>query len=504
MTSSSMVRISENRVKRLCGLFGRRYLLVMTNNCLGKKMGVEEYLATLMDKFRERLMELSDEERSATSRGLCDFTTPCQSLVIWARDPEFQIVLFSHLQSFEDKLVKVYGPIENNKLVSEIEKKILNDNLVKAIGREHVENALIYVLRSIRNHFAPLSTWPKRGSISLKHRISNSAFLWVVVGNIVNVDMNEVLSRCIQDIKSISKPKQPARIQERVLLKGYGTYIYPPVWIGEIPKPSFSERLRGPFLWRYSNERVITTTFKDAPLIVTRDGYIAIGVEDKRKALTYLNEIMATLLVIRRIPVFIIRELDLGETEITEHGFTKSWYPLSIRSKLYSPLEERYSPEVLAKERRIIKEEDVAKIIRWSELITTDERLKTLLLLTLETFTHVFNSEYKQALILGWVVLEEFYINELWKEHVLNKVDKNRKGKLRRWTADSKIEALSIAGIMPSNVYENLRKLKNERNNVVHRGREPSSVSVKLCLELIHKVVKSYISRYLAEHMHEL
>ena len=470
-------------------------------------MNTEEYLVTLMDKFRERLAELSDEERCAASRVLCDFTSPCQTLVIWAKEPEFQIVIFSHIQSFEDKLVKVYEPIENNKLIDEIEERVLNDKLVKAIGREYVESALIHALRDIQNRLNPLVSMPKESSISIASRVSGNAFLWVIIGNITNIDMNDVLNKCIQDIRNASRPVQPVKPipqKEKVLLKGYGTYIYPPVWIGEVPKPSFRERFRGPFLWRYSNERVISTTYKGVPLIVTRDGYIAIGVEDKTKALTYLNEIMATLLVIRRIPVFIIRELDLGETEITEHGFTKSWYPLSIRSKLYSPLEERYNPEVLAKERRIIKEEDVAKIIRWSELITTDERLKTLLLLTLETFTHIFNSEYKQALILGWVILEEFYINELWKEHVLNKVDKNRKGKLRRWTADSKLEALSIAGIMPSNVYENLRKLKNERNNVVHRGREPSSDSVKLCLELIHKVVKSYISRYLAEHMHEL
>ena len=257
-------------------------------------------------------------------------------------------------------------------------------------------------------------------------------------------------------------------------------------------------------MWRYTGERVITTTYKGVPLIVTRDGYIAIGVEDKAKALAFLNEITAVLLITRKIPVFMIRELDLGEAEIAERGFKKSWYPLSIRSKLFNMLEKRYDPELLVKERRTIKEEDVDKTIRWAELLTTDERLKTLLLLTLETLTHGANDEYKQALILGWVILEEFYVNELWRTHVLSKVGNDRKRKLRRWTVDSKLEALNIAGAVSNDMYANLRKLKSERNDIVHRGKEPSSDSVNLCLELIQRVVTDYMSKYLAEHIHEL
>ncbi len=139
-------------------------------------MDIKEYLVMLIDKFRERLMELSDEERSAVSKEFCDFSVPCQSLVIWAKDPEFQIAVFSHIQSFEDKLVRVYGPIENNKLIDEIEERILNDELVEAIGRKHVEAALIPALQVVRNRFDPLVSLPERTFIPFETRISDSAF----------------------------------------------------------------------------------------------------------------------------------------------------------------------------------------------------------------------------------------------------------------------------------------------------------------------------------------
>ena len=100
------------------------------------------------------------------------------------------------------------------------------------------------------------------------------------------------------------------------------------------------------------------------------------------------------------------------------------------------------------------------------------------------------------------MISEEFYVNELWRERILGVASGDRKARLRRWTVDRKLEALNIAVMVSDGVYESLRKLKRERNKVVHGGGEPSRDVVDPCLKLVYDVVKDRVSKYLAEHMH--
>jgi hypothetical protein len=59
------------------------------------------------------------------------------------------------------------------------------------------------------------------------------------------------------------------------------------------------------------------------------------------------------------------------------------------------------------------------KTIKLAELLTSDDRIKTLLLLFIKAYTYFQNTEYKQSLIMRWVILEEFYIKDLWLQHNL-------------------------------------------------------------------------------------
>jgi uncharacterized protein YutE (UPF0331/DUF86 family) len=69
--------------------------------------------------------------------------------------------------------------------------------------------------------------------------------------------------------------------------------------------------------------------------------------------------------------------------------------------------------------------------------------------------------------------------------------------KLMRWTADQKIEVLSIARAISDDEYQRLMELKESRNRLVHEGEAPSRDKVEQCLNTATKVVEQHIKSIL-------
>lgn len=456
------------------------------------------WLTEFVDHFRERVKSLTPEEQCAASRTLEDFSFPCQLVTVWAKEPEFQILLFTHLSDVEDKTVEIYGPIENIKLIECLENEVLNHPLVVKIGKENVERYIINTLRHIQQFYDPLRG-PIKPQVDGRTRLSDSPYAvgWLILGNLMELNREELINECIKSIVSAAKPAVTAPSpEEQVILEGFGTYIYPPVWLGPIPEPkSLREKITGFPLWKYSFGKVLVGMYKQFPCILTRDGYIAIGQKDKSKALELLNEIMSTLLVLG-VPTYVIRESDLGETTFREMSAQISWGARGLRASLFA---ERFSMYPSWVERTVIPEEKIGKAIKWAEILTSDARLKTLLLLYLETYTHFMNTEYKQALIMGWVILEEFYAKDLWLSQI-SKItsDQNRLSKLSSWDIDRQLETLNIAHILPTLEYDLLMKIKHARNEAVHEGKDPEKEVVETCLKLVADVVQKYIGTRLS------
>jgi len=464
---------------------------------------LREWLRELISLFREELEKLSPEEQKVVSSTLEDLSEPCQILVIWAKKPEFQIVLITHLEGLKDRIIEIYGPIESSKLIEYIENKVLKSRLIKLAGRDHIENFLASALRQIQRLYDPLRE-PLKPFIDGKSRIGPSlpyVVGWIVIGNLQNFSVEKVVNNIIQSIKSHPKKPSPPPKKEKSILEGFGTYVYPPIWVGEAPKPrSFREKVIDPSFRIYKMKRVITETYKNRPLVVSKDGYIAIGENNKWKAQELLNEIMSVLLL-RDIPVNMIREIDLGEVKLKETGGMFSWSPLSSRALLYDPFADR-----LVSMRRVpISEENIRKAIKLAELLTSDKRIKTLLLLYLEAYTHFQNTEYKQSLIMGWVILEDFYIKDLWTSHI-SKItsDEHRLSKLESWTIDQRLETLNISHVLTDKEFALLMSIKGARNEVVHEGGTPSREVVEECLKFVSRVIQEYIGKYIGMKFSEL
>jgi len=469
------------------------------------KENLQGWLTGLISHFREEIEKLTPEEQMAASRTLDDLSEPCQFLIIWAEEPEFQIVLITRLTQLEDKHIEIYGPIENSKLIQTIENEVLKSLIIDSLGKEKIENFLIGGLRNIQQFFNPLRGVPKP-SMDGKVRVSSDVYAvgWLVIGNLSNLDLEKIVNETIQEIKSMAKPLPPKpQPQVPPILEGFGTYIYPSLWIGEIPRPkSFQERISGRPLWSYSWERAITDTYKNRPIIITRDGYIAIGEKDKLKAQELINEIMSTMLL-RGFVVHVVREIDLGQATFTESGASFGWNPFSLRTTPFYA--ERFFLEALPMGRSATDEEKIRKTIRLAELLTTDDRIKTLLSLYLEASTYFANTELKQTLIMGWIILEDFYIKDLWASRI-SKVapDNNRLSKLGSWNIDQRLETLNLSGELSNDDYDLLMKIKDARNEVVHEGKFPPKEIVEKCIGLAFKVVQKYVGDHLGKRIVEL
>ena len=470
-----------------------------------RKENLHEWIAGLISHFREEMEKLTPEEQIAASRTLDDLSKPCQFMVIWAEEPEFQIVLITHLTKLEDKHIEIYGAIENSKLIEYIENEVLKSSMIELLGKERIENFLIEELRGIQGLYNPLQGVPKP-HVKVRKQISRDIYSvgWLVTGNLSNLDLKKMVEETIREIKSAANPSPP-KPQPRVapILEGFGTYIYPPLWIGEIPKPkSFREKISGRPLWSYSLERAITDTYKNRPIVITRDGYIAIGEKDKLKAQELINEIMSTMLL-RGLVAQVVREIDLGQATFAESGATLGWnLPNSRTTPFYAG---EFFPRSLTINRTATDEEKIRKTIRLAELLTTDDRIKTLLSLYLEAFTYFANTEFKQTLIIGWIILEDFYIKDLWASKISKfAFDNNRLSKLGSWNIDQRLETLNLSGELSNDEYDLLMKIKDSRNNVVHEGKFPPKEIVEKCIDLAFKVVQRYVGGHLGKRIVEL
>jgi hypothetical protein len=462
---------------------------------------LHSWLIRLVTDFREEIAKLPDEKQKSVSRTLEDFTHPCQITVIWAREPEFQILVLTRASELEDKLISICGPVENIRLIETIENELPSYPIFNLIGKERIEGFLADGIADIRQRLDPLQGPSKQSAILGQRRISDRPYAagWTICGSLANLQVREVVDRPLRLLKSTATLSTSLPPKQDVILKGFGAHIYPSAWVGEIPKPrSFKERLSGSVPWLYSSQRVVTCTYKQRPLAVTGDGYIAVGEGQKSRALECLNEIMSTLLVLGT-SVYVFRENDLSETTFTATGYSTSgsgtsprlWFPIDLQK--------------LLPRRTLIPKENIEKATKWAEILTADVRLKTLLLLSLEFQTHFMNSEYKQALVMGWVVLEDFYIKDLWTLQISKVVsDKDRSNKLGSWDVDRQLETLSLAHELNNDEYDLLMRIKDARNKTVHEGKDPAREVVEECSGMILEIVRKHIGTKLGMSLGKL
>jgi hypothetical protein len=138
--------------------------------------------------------------------------------------------------------------------------------------------------------------------------------------------------------------------------------------------------------------------------------------------------------------------------------------------------------------------EDVEEWLRKTERVTQSGTVSETLRFLLEAYTHFHNSDYLEAFVLSWLIVEKDVYSR-WDRYLGDKsIQGSRKGKLENpgvWTADVVIEELSLSGEISSNDYNKLMSMKTVRNNIIHKGERVSKEQADELLELALEIVRN-------------
>jgi len=416
---------------------------------------------------------------------------------------DLQIHFFSKWDQKNDLHVKVelikaenaFEELENYLISKKWEDIFPNDSTKYEKNKNSIlfENTLLEGINNLQNYVQGLIFTNKKTTepgIS-KHLISDSIFCWIIIGKIQNLNINDLINQ----MESLVKQSAEISVDNTLIipgdgiktLDGYGTYFYPPIWVGEIPKLSFIEKVHKRSIF---SEKIIDIYYKGKILIIENDGFICVGESNKKEAITILNEIMASAVFVGT-PAFMINEVELSKVKIDLKDKTIIQKITTINS-MRTKLGNQWDQNPFTDRTLFLSKKKLVDLFKASELLTSDEDLKNFLLFYLESFTHIQNYLYSQSFLISWLIVER-YLSLLWEKEVVEKVENNkRKKKLKnsvRWSSDYIIESLNFLGVISNDNYKKLMKLKKKRNRIVHNGEGCTKEEAENCLDISNKIL---------------
>ena len=519
----------------------------------------KNYLNDLIDIFRSEYAKLGEDGRRRIPYNLY-FTEPCQIEVIEFLEPTYQILIILHDKGREDREFCINTYSELNKVTYSyyLQRDILSDdkwdreviaiNGMKCNLKDLLEDLFVDAFRWFEKQ--AFVKYDKPNIFRNGNAVTEDIGVWLVKGDLLKLEPPNIISKVCREssykycfpaenqkmlkpkgedtekgfvywmssgdyiyvethekyedlekyrVKSFKEVEKIIKKPTKNKVKGFGAYLYPPVWVDEIPKMHFNQRI-----WSetsiYLGQTAVKTTYNGNILIITKDGFIAVGIDNKYEALKELNTVMASALI-SEIPVISIKEFELGEAKIDIKTKTITNFSVglsSLRNILGSSI-----PQPLIHAREIVSSETLINVIKIAEKISKSSELQNLSLILLEAYTHVINMEYSAAFLLSWYIIEHDLMVE-WDKMLGNKgITGKRKKKLRSHllykTADRVIETLNLLSKIPDDDYLKLIKLKKIRNNIIHNGETPSKEDAEKCFDYAFNIVKTLIKEEIGD-----
>lgn len=485
---------------------------------IGIVMDWNYWLTELISCFRSEAEKLQPEQKSRISN-LDDLSFPCQVDVIWLQNSrfgfDFQIIIFQHFQDRGDLEINVHGPIAFHNAIDTLEQILADETWSRELTdgeryfiedeertiRTILEGQFLTALEELNKYVSRSSFTesPIIPAIYWKSYLTEDCFAWIAEGNIHAIEPKEIVAKVINYAITDTSQVQAqieAQPQSKAEQQAYGTYFYPAIWVGEMPKRSFSQKARKQLFPRLA-ERNFHLEYKGFQTVVQEDGLVVIVTDSKESALEMLNEIMGTALV-SGLPCFAVRESEIADIKIEPVTSAIRGSTMSLVSDRMRLGQERMSiyPSSIPKPRNIISEEDLVNLLRRAELITHNAEIGKSLSFLLESFTHLCSSEYPQCFVMGWTVVERF-ITTLWEDYLSQKgVTGDRRRKMSQgmmWTVDDILETLNLVQSISDEWYGKLMNLKGKRNKILHRGETATEEDAKECLEIASIIIEDSV-----------
>lgn len=475
---------------------------------------LENWFRQTITLFREEVSKLIPDEKLRISN-LDDLSSPCQVDIFWFQNEQFkmdfQLIIYQHFQNRADLEINVYGPIPFYKAVDELDRILSDEKWSQELAsderyliedgertfRRILEGEFLSALEDLKRYILSVTFTEsvKPVTIGRKMYVTKAASAWFVWGNICLKKPEEIINDIV--IKGIAKALKPIPKPDTVKkvpkpdIKAYGTYFYPPIWIGEIPKRSFKEKAQRQFP---KPREHFTAKYRGFQTIIQQDGLITIVNESKIEILDMLNEIMGVALILG-LPCYAIREPEVGEVIIDSETLAIKGSTMALgsdRTRQANQFGELSYMSMMLPTTLILSKENIIDILNRADRITKDYEIKKSLPFLLESYTHLQSSEYPQCFVMGWTVVER-YIASIWDKFLKEKaVSSKRRKKLQGllWTTDDILESLNLASEMDNQDYSAIMSLKYKRNKIIHQGETATKDDAEQCFKVALAVVQ--------------
>ena len=486
---------------------------------------LRRWYLSFVDSFRREAEELTPDARARIPTNM-DLRGPLQITVFWTKNPEFQLVLVSRFKDWGDERIDICGPVQASDLVDSADEFLSDPRWKRKLPDSHVSyltplrharpETLSDSLGDTLHHFLLLlqrSATMKLGNSTPLFGFQpwEGAWAWEVAGSVTRLERGLWLDLPLSAAREAPPrpaPVQPLHrvvhsLQEPPLRPGYAevamTVVYPPIVIGELPRPaSLKDRVTGQYLSALSRF-VIDEQLDGRRLLIRRDGVLVLAAGAGASPRTLFNLFLAIALF-QGVEVEAVRDLDIGTGQVEEKTLqVQGWrIPNSAKTELMtnSLMPGQLPPDVARFE---VGEETLRKSVQLAtEALKRADAVEDLVT-CLEARTHFRGGEYSQAFVLAWVVMERG-LHQSWEMFLKG----SRPEGSAAPTGESKLlgtedldrilRALRFAGQLEQGDFDTLMRLKTARNQFVHRGRAISKEEAEECLKLALDSAADYIA----------
>ena len=478
------------------------------------RASMTEWLQKFLSLYRAEAGELSGEEGVNISN-LDDFSPPCQVHLFWFRaEPniDYSCLLQTKMKNSPDGLVEVVGPMHPSEAIGVLSEVLNWDRWSEEVEdpgyflfegedrsiRMAVANAMIQAKQRLDQHILRCAYAKElfSGRPMGKQIFPGDGFTWDIYGDLRDEDPSDIIDEIRQGVIRLGGSEPSPRTADRNLALAFGTYFYPQIWVGDLPEQTPHEILQGSLPAELlKRTKAVDTEYKGHKVVVNHDGYIAIVAGSKPEATVLLNEIMATAWLCG-IDTTTIREAEVGRARINVDDSTvvsqgSQLVSLRTASAFGIPWSLNDSD---VRFRDQITESDLLQVISEAESLNSDKYTQNILSFLLEAHTHQVAQEFRQSLVMTWLVVES-WVNKTWSETLdVQEVSGQRRERLSNnnsYTAAIKSDTLNLLGRIGDQQLAQLTSIRRLRNSVVHDGHVPNQQEAEEAMEFATEILQS-------------
>ncbi len=452
---------------------------------------LRNWYTTFLNEFRSRLRNVPEHKKPIFLAGN-DFQFPCQILVFWVIEPQYQDVVIIRDPRLHDDAIRIYGPVSLATMSAEAE-KMINDPWFEGVEeparselnqqyKKIIEDNLLGLVGTLPQIAAKMPSLARNQVNIIKRAAEKSThFTWAIFGNLLYQNPLELAAKTINDPltryeemerqSKIQKPTDTATIVKEpdATKPGFLSGFYPPIWLGEKLTFRFRERLDGIFIPPWS--KILRLNYKGRRLYIMRNGLLTITEPDRANCLNLLNEIMCTAFLLG-IPSTAVRDDDVSEALIYETGRHASYYvDLSERTRQTTDKQFNTISEEEFSSFRVIDESDLKHLVETSERCTQSDLQTDYAKWFINSHTYWEEAEYDHSITRSWLIIEK-HARSLWIKSQGELLSGMKGATVQSFPPMKKLLArLFKASRLTEDDYHILDRMREQRNDLLHEGR---------------------------------